>query len=344
MYHHRVIRHVTNHILPTEHNGFIPHILKDGAIWAMLGVSVALFGFSQFFHLTNYANLAAEVYPTVIVTLTNSDRKENGLGTLSVNPTLQAAAQLKLNDMIKYGYFAHTSPSGITPWHWFEAAGYNFVYAGENLAINFDESEDVQRAWLNSPTHRANVLSPNFTEIGIATAEGMRNGHKTTFVVEMFGTPAIPKIIAPVVEPPKNEPEVEQKPEPVVAGESTRILQPKAPDVVIMKETPQFVAAKNADTTLEEKATIPIPAPTVPWYERLLLKSDRYIAIALQTALVALLIALAGLGVREYEKHHFKHLAYGMLMTVILTSFLFVGRIGVFAQQNPSFNTTVLQQ
>lgn len=344
MYHRHFIRHVTNHILPTEHNGFIPHILKDGAMWAMLGVSLALFGFSQVLHITNYANLAAEVYPAVIVTLTNSDRKENGLGTLSINPTLQAAAQLKVNDMIKYGYFAHTSPSGITPWHWFEAAGYNFVYAGENLAVNFDESQDVQTAWLNSPTHRANVLSPNFTEIGIATANGMHNGRETTFVVEMFGTPAIPKVIAPVVEQPKNEPDVQPKPEPVVAGESTRIAQPKAPDVVIVKETPQFVTAKNVDTTLEEKPVTPIAAPRVLWYERLFLESDRYIASVLQAAIVALLIALAGLGVREYQKHHFKHFAYGLLMTVILTSFLFVGRIGVFAQHTASLDISVHTQ
>lgn len=325
-----------------KHNGFIPRILKDGAIWAMLGVAVGLFGFSQFLHTGRYTDLAAEVYPATIVTLTNTDRKDNGLGILSVSPTLQAAAQLKANDMAKYGYFAHTSPTGITPWHWFEAAGYNFVYAGENLAINFDESVDVQRAWLNSPTHRANVLSSNFTEMAVATAHGTYKGEPTTFVVELFGTPAIPKVVAPVIEKPKV---TITEPEPTVAGEAVRIAQPKAPDVVVVKETPQFVAVQNTDPSLEiQVPTTSLPTPKIRWYTRLMMESDKYIAIALQAAIIALLIALAGLGVREYEKHHLKHLAYGMLMTVILTSFLFVGRIGVFAQHVPSLDIPVVIQ
>ena len=61
----------------------------------------------------------ASVVSAVLVDLTNADRKANALGVLTVNPTLVVAAQEKANDMAAKSYFAHTSPEGLTPWHWF---------------------------------------------------------------------------------------------------------------------------------------------------------------------------------------------------------------------------------
>ena len=98
----------------------------------------------------------------------------------------------KANDMVANNYFAHTSPSGLTPWYWFEQVGYGFTYAGENLAVNFSDSQDVTNAWMNSAEHRANILNANFTQIGIATATGTYNGAPATYVVEDFGTPVPP--------------------------------------------------------------------------------------------------------------------------------------------------------
>ena len=60
-------------------------------------------------------------------------------------------------DMAEKSYFAHTSPEGLTPWYWITLAGYRFSLAGENLAIDFTESEDVENAWMNSPAHRASI-------------------------------------------------------------------------------------------------------------------------------------------------------------------------------------------
>ena len=65
-------------------------------------------------------------------------------------------------------------------------------HRGSGLAFNY--SEDINRAWLDSSGHKANILNDNFTEIGIATAEGTFNGHKTIFVVQMFGTPALAQL------------------------------------------------------------------------------------------------------------------------------------------------------
>ncbi|MBA3788768.1 hypothetical protein H0X32_00015 [Patescibacteria group bacterium] len=135
------------------------------------------------------AQLAAVVSAT-LVDLTNQDRQDNQLQTLTVNPILVRAAQAKADDMARYSYFAHVSPSGINSWYWFKQAGYPFIYAGENLAVDFTDSSQVNQAWLNSPTHRANILNGHFTQIGIATAQGTFQGHSTIFVVQMFGTPA----------------------------------------------------------------------------------------------------------------------------------------------------------
>src|SRR4029079_16600268 len=113
----------------------------------------------------------AAVISAVLVDLANGDRAQHGYGTLTLNSTHVAAAQAKANDMAAKGYFAHVSPDGTDPWHWFKEAGYQFDYAGENLAVNFVDSGDVNDAWMNSPTHRDNILNPHYTEIGIATAE-----------------------------------------------------------------------------------------------------------------------------------------------------------------------------
>jgi hypothetical protein len=109
---------------------------------------------------------------------------------------------MKANDMAAKSYFAHTSPEGIDPWYWFNQAGYKFSYAGENLAIDFSDSDAVNSAWMNSPTHRANLLDQHYTEIGIATAQGLYQGHVTTFVVEEFGKPT-ETAVATAPEPPQ---------------------------------------------------------------------------------------------------------------------------------------------
>ena len=132
----------------------------------------------------------AAVISSSLVEMTNTDRQAKALSTLTVDPQLTAAAQAKANDEATKGYFAHTSPDGHNSWYWFSQAGYLYSYAGENLAVDFTDSSDVDAAWLASPTHRANILDPHYTQIGIATAVGTYQGHQATFVVQMFGTPA----------------------------------------------------------------------------------------------------------------------------------------------------------
>jgi uncharacterized protein YkwD len=121
------------------------------------------------------------------VKLVNNARTSQNLPELAVNEKLAKAAENKINDMIKNDYFAHTSPAGITPWTWIEKAGYEYKFAGENLAINFSSAEDQQAAWMKSETHKKNILSPDYKEIGAAVKEGTINGESTTITVQEFG-------------------------------------------------------------------------------------------------------------------------------------------------------------
>lgn len=129
------------------------------------------------------------IYASVLVNLTNQNRTAANIAELKVNPVLEKAAQMKADDMASRSYFAHNTPEGQTPWYWFEKAGYQYVYAGENLAVNFEESEDVETAWMNSRGHFLNIMNPKFTEIGIATSTGIYKGRTAIFVVQMFGYP-----------------------------------------------------------------------------------------------------------------------------------------------------------
>ncbi|MFM7089002.1 MAG: CAP domain-containing protein, partial [Candidatus Paceibacterota bacterium] len=133
--------------------------------------------------------LKAAVLPSVLTQETNEKRIENALPQLSTNPLLVEAAEMKARDMAARGYFSHDTPEGKTPWYWLDQVGYTYVYAGENLAVNFNESSDVTQAWMNSPSHRDNIIKDHYTEIGIATAVGLYKGKEAVFVVQFFGTP-----------------------------------------------------------------------------------------------------------------------------------------------------------
>lgn len=152
-------------------------------------VLVVLLGIFPNFRTSLVDSLSA-IYASVLVNLTNRDRVAQNLSELKVSPLLEKAAQMKADDMASKGYFAHNTPEGFTPWHWFELAGYKYSYAGENLAVNFNDSEEVQTAWKNSRGHFLNIINPKFTEIGIATSTGTYKGRQAVFVVQMFGTPA----------------------------------------------------------------------------------------------------------------------------------------------------------
>lgn len=181
------------------------------------------------------------IYASVLIDLTNQERDAEKIDGLIVSPILTEAANLKAQDMASKGYFAHTSPEGKTPWYWFDQVGYKYSYAGENLAVDFTESADVDKAWMNSPLHRANIVNKNFKEIGIGMAEGIYEGRVTTFVVQLFGTEALSK---PAVKTtPKNNPNIST---PVVKSNASIPPEELALDTrVLGSETSKLSTFKN---------------------------------------------------------------------------------------------------
>ena len=123
-----------------------------------------------------------------LTSFTNKQREEQSLSTLTLSPTLSRAAEKKAKDMFEKGYWAHNAPDGATPWDFIHGEGYRYTYAGENLARDFSYSKDVVDAWMASPSHRDNLMRPEYQEIGFAVVNGTLNGSETTLVVQMFGT------------------------------------------------------------------------------------------------------------------------------------------------------------
>lgn len=187
----RVKKTAKKYLIPHKHNQYKPHIFRKTGVAALsflIALSfLATLGQAKF--LLNF-DLTAAIFPSVLADFANDSREDNGLNGLKWNEDLAVAAQIKADDMASRGYFSHNTPDGKEPWDFIDEAGYDYLYAGENLAVDFNDSGRVHRAWLNSPGHRANILSENFTEIGIALANGTYEGRSTTFVVQMFGSPA----------------------------------------------------------------------------------------------------------------------------------------------------------
>ena len=130
---------------------------------------------------------ASNIKASDLLRYTNEQRAKNNLNELKPDSDLTKAAQDKADDMIKNNYWSHVSPAGLEPWHFFNLAGYDYSYAGENLAKNFNDSQAVVKAWMNSTSHRENMLNANYTDIGFAVVNGELQGYDTTLVVQFFG-------------------------------------------------------------------------------------------------------------------------------------------------------------
>lgn len=124
-----------------------------------------------------------------VLTEVNLQRSKENIAPLEWNTLLAQAAENKAQDMLAKDYWSHATPEGKQPWSFIDATNYQYRVAGENLARNFSSSSSVVKAWMNSPSHRANLLQPVYQETGIATVTGKMNGQETTLVVQMFGTP-----------------------------------------------------------------------------------------------------------------------------------------------------------
>lgn len=196
------MKDLKNLFIPCEENKFKPDFLERASIGVMLVLILLSFAIANIQSLIWIGSdwMVSTILPAVIVDLTNDERSGEKLNLLKRSDVLDAAAKLKAEDMAENEYFAHNSPTGVTPWHWFDQVSYNFIYAGENLAVHFTDSSEVVEAWMKSPLHRENIMNGTYAEIGVGTAKGMYKGVPTIFVVQLFGTlSSIPKASAEVV-------------------------------------------------------------------------------------------------------------------------------------------------
>ncbi len=131
----------------------------------------------------------AEITDKNIIKLTNQERKHKNLNSLTANQYLAKTAHQKAQDIIKTQTFAHHI-KGKKFSSWAQESNYDYAYLGENLAIDFSNCESVIKAWLESPSHRENLLNPNYEEIGVAVIHDNFKGQETTLVVQVLGASA----------------------------------------------------------------------------------------------------------------------------------------------------------
>ncbi|MCL4384509.1 CAP domain-containing protein [Patescibacteria group bacterium] len=168
---------------------------------------------------------SSEITIAKVYQATNAERRAAGLPALKYSSTLTQSATAKADDMFAHNYWAHNSPQGKTPWDFFRSVGYQYSIAGENLAKDFYDTDSMMKAWMNSPTHKANILNAKYQEIGIGVVNGTLNGIETTLVVQHFGTPLVApvatkdnssKVEIPDIAAPIPEPEVLASAAPVI--------------------------------------------------------------------------------------------------------------------------------
>jgi len=264
-----LVKHAKDHFIPHKGNDHHPHVLKHHM----------LFGYAAIVLLCkSLIIMSGLVYPKMdlqamalsvanILSLTNQTRQAANLQPLALDAQLTASAQAKAQDMLKNQYFEHNSPSGLTPWYWIKRSGYRYIRSAENLAVHYSTAEEEQDAWMTSPSHRKNILNPEFTDTGIGLASGNFEGEETTFVVQHFGKPApvapSPTIIASsTVSTPTTQPITQPVDEPkpttttvatdkptTTSPQANRVLAAAQDTVASLKPTPKgiIVTIKQPD-------------------------------------------------------------------------------------------------
>lgn len=171
--------------IPTKKNNYHAYLLRRPmlAIYliVLILVNMIIGGLSM-----TYSKAAIDF--SALYRMHNEQRDKRNLNQLTINPLLINSATAKAEAMLKANCWSHYCPDGKSPWDFFDAEGYTYIYAGENLAEGFSDNEAVMAAWMDSPTHRDNILNTKFTEFGIGFAHGDYQGMKNnTVIVVHFG-------------------------------------------------------------------------------------------------------------------------------------------------------------
>jgi hypothetical protein len=262
------------YFIPHAENNYHPHILhsKRALFYSafFIGLKVLIVVFvallpSAVYVLPDVLNLEQNR----IISLTNNIRAREGLLPLSVEPLLTNSSQAKANDMARLEYFSHTNPQQRGLDFFVSQAGYDYLAAGENLAMGFYDADELMAAWVKSKTHYSNIIDPDYVDGGVGIAAGNYDDMPTMYVAHHFGAP---KIVAPpppesivnevVVASEPTEPAGEEKEEIVsedVVLEDAPVLESVGESSESTNTTP---TEENAEQPDLRAAAAPTPATT----------------------------------------------------------------------------------
>lgn len=138
---------------------------------------------------------ATDITVESVIDAMNAYRAQHALPRLREEVRLDKAANDRIQDMEDLEYWAHESPDGRLPFTWLRPAGYDYRAAGENLAAGFETTELLVQSWMESPGHRANILSPEYEDCGVAVIDGSTRGRAAgKSIVVLFGRAKAPAI------------------------------------------------------------------------------------------------------------------------------------------------------
>lgn len=266
---------------------------------------------------------AANISIDEVLRFTNQRRQEAGLPPLKLDPVLNQAAKNKGEDMLTKDYWAHVSPDGVEPWKFFIDIGYKYRYAGENLARDFSNAASAVDAWMASPSHRENMLSSKYEDIGIAVVEGDLAGVDTTIIVQFFGTKmAGGGEVSPVAKKEVQKPKVAS----VVTQEEKSLSTPEVKEEPVLQVEPTPLAfvpnqaslvLKSGLTLGEESFRTPLPSLFLISPFSILQDISFFFLIVLFLAFLVDVIIVSRKSITRISGRPFAHISFiGMILAI----------------------------
>lgn len=316
----KYVKDFLHHLLfPRESNNHRAKLLHQSSLFFLI-----LFFFFGGLFITplqkshpNILGVSTNISLDRLLELTNQQRTTNGLPPLASSAQLSQAAAGKAQDMLTKNYWAHYAPDGGTPWGFIHGAGYQYIYAGENLARGFSTADEVVNAWMASPGHRENILSQNYKEVGFAIQSGNLTGEDTTVVVQMFGS----RSTTVQAQAPQS---VTQSPTPTLLPVRTAVTSPTATlssiPLIVITPTPQLSPtlvpiAPKAVAAIQNKPLV----NTKPFAQNI-------IAIVLSLFILVLIgdvIIIKRKKIVRIVSHNLDHIIY---LTIIFIALLIMAR------------------
>ncbi|MDZ4243836.1 MAG: CAP domain-containing protein [Candidatus Doudnabacteria bacterium] len=235
---------IANFFIASEENGYRPRVLS---YWAFIIYGLILLALRLFLGILPADSSAVE--SQTLMALVNEERNNRNIPQLITHSSLMVAAAQKSRDMIDRDFFNHVNPDGNYIWGNIINAGYYpYKILGENLALDFATAEGMIKAWLDSPTHRENLLRLEFINQGMSALYGDYQGRYTNLTTNLFGA-----LVSEQSSPPATQ---TTEPQPI----PTPQVKAETPAVAQKNPTPE-PRPKEEEKTIPEETTNPVASP-----------------------------------------------------------------------------------